>query len=62
MSFGAYYVLLFRFHVALVGAAVDGGNLFVENILEAVACSASGAKVDILVTLQRMRCQSAAKS
>ena len=28
-------------HVALLNAAVDGRNLFVENILEAVACIGS---------------------
>ena len=38
---GAYNVFLFRVHVALLGAAVDGGNLFVENILEAAACIGS---------------------
>ena len=38
---GAYDVFHFRVHVAHVGAAVDSGNHFVENILEAAACNKS---------------------
>ena len=34
-------MFLFRIHVALLGAAVDSGNFFVENILEAAACIGS---------------------
>ena len=42
---GVYNVFLYRVHVALlggsVGAAIDGGNLFVENIFKAAACIGS---------------------